>query len=100
MLADLIHQPGFPLVLQIFTHQQNHPNSIHPIPSDNSFNGPIHVFHSAKVQYYAPSDLCGASGMCREVIHANPSYGGSPHYDTVLVSVGDDQEVMGGLLVT
>jgi hypothetical protein len=38
-------------------------------------------------------------GMYRETIHANPNYSGSPRYDTVLVSVGDDTDAMGGLLV-
>jgi hypothetical protein len=67
--------------------------------SDDSFDGPIRVFHSAKVEFYAPSDLCGTGGMHREVIHANPKFGGSPRFDTVFVSVGDETEAMGGLLV-
>ena len=37
--------------------------------------------------------------MCREVIRANPSYGGTPRFNTVLVSVGDRDEPMQGLLV-
>jgi hypothetical protein len=37
--------------------------------------------------------------MCREVIRANPDYGGTPRFDTVLVSVGDRDEGMQGLLV-
>jgi hypothetical protein len=54
-----------------------------------------------KAQYYAPSDLCGIGGMHREVIHANPRYGyrGSPRFDTVFISVDDNKDVMGGLLV-
>lgn len=100
-LADFIHQPGFPHALYTFIHRQNHPDSSHLAPANNLFQGPIHVFHSVKVQYYAPSDLCGAGGMHKEVIHANPSYGhdGLPRFDTVFISVGDDKEVMGGLLV-
>src|ERR1700760_3052594 len=69
------------------------------MPLDDSFDGPIRIFHSAKVQYYAPSDLCGTGGMYRETIHANPNYSGLPRFDTVLVSVADEKEVMGGLLV-
>ncbi|KAI0246864.1 hypothetical protein BJV78DRAFT_1092561, partial [Lactifluus subvellereus] len=57
------------------------------------------VFHSAKVEYYVPSDSCGMGGMHREVIHANPNYGGSCRFDTVFVSVGDEAEAMNGLLV-
>ena len=69
------------------------------MPLDNSFDGPICVFHSAKAEFYAPSDLCGTGGMHREVIHVNSNYGGSPRFDTVFVSVGNDTEAMGGLLV-
>jgi hypothetical protein len=47
---------------------------------------------------YAPSDLCGAGGMYRERIRANPSHMGSPRYDTVLVDVGGEEEAMQGLL--
>lgn len=101
MLAEFIQQPGFCHALHTFIHQQNHPDSSHLVPLDHSFEGPIHVFHSVKVQYYAPSDLCGIGGMCKEVIHANPSYGhsGLPRFDTVFVSIDDNKEVMGGLLV-
>ncbi len=38
-------------------------------------------------------------GMYHETIHANPDSSGSPQFDTVLVSVGDNEDVMGGLLV-
>jgi hypothetical protein len=37
--------------------------------------------------------------MYRETIHANRDFGGSSRFDTVFVSVGDDEDVMGGLLV-
>ena len=81
----------------MFMHQRNHPDSL--TPPDDSFDGPICVFHSATVQFYAPSDFCGASGMYREIIRANPDYGGVPRFDTIFVSVGDDEKVMAGLLV-
>lgn len=97
-LAAFIHKPGFPHALRTFIHEQNHPNSGHQTQRDDSFNGPIRVFHTAKAEFYAPSDLCGVGGMHREVIHSNPNYGGSPRFDTVLVSVSDDTEAMGGLL--
>jgi hypothetical protein len=98
-LAAFIQQPNFPLALQTFIHERNHPNSRHQGPIDDSFDGPIRIFHSAKAQFYAPSDLCGTGGMYRETIHANPDYGRSPRFDTVFVSVGGDEDVMGGLLV-
>jgi len=69
------------------------------MPLNNSFDDPICVFHSVKAEFYAPSDLCGMGGMHREVIHVNSNYGGSPRFDTVFVSVGNDTEAMGGLLV-
>ena len=69
------------------------------MPSDTSFDGSIRIFNSAKVEFYAPSDLCGTGGMHWEVIHANPNFGGSPRFDTVFVSVGDEAMAMNGLLV-
>ena len=60
-LATVVHQPDFPSALQTFMHQQNHPDSL--APPDDSFDGPIRIFHSATVQFYAPSDLCGTGGM-------------------------------------
>ena len=98
-LAAAICQPNFPSTLRAFIHQRNHPDSLALPPSDGSFDGPIRVFHSATVQFYAPSDLCGTGGMYREIIRANPYYGGVPRFDTVFVSVDDDKEVMAGLLV-
>ena len=83
----------------MFIHQRNHPNSPAPLSPDDSFDGPIRVFHSATVQYYAPSDFCGTGGMCREIIRANPHYSGAPRFDTVFVSVSDDKDIMAGLLV-
>lgn len=97
-LAAAIHQPDLPSALQLFMHQRNHPNSLAP-PSD-SFDGPIRIFHSATVQFYAPSsDSCGTGGMYREIIRANPDHGGVPCFDTVFVSISDDKKVMAGLLV-
>jgi len=95
----LIEQPKFPLALQQFIHRQNHPNSAHLGTIDGSFDGPIRVFHSAKVKFYAPSDLCGTGGMNRETIHANCNSRGSSRFDTIFVSVGNDKDIMGGLLV-
>jgi hypothetical protein len=83
----------------MFIHQRNHPNSL-AAPSDSfDSDAPIHVFHSATVQFYTPSDLCGAGGMHQEIIWANPDYGGVPRFDTIFVSISDDKKVMAGLLV-
>jgi hypothetical protein len=98
-LATFINQPDFPSALREYIHQRNHPKSNCPTPQDDSFNGPIHVFHSATIQFYAPSDLCGAGGMHREVLRANPSCSGMKRFDTVLVSMDGDSTAIGGLLV-
>ena len=83
----------------MFIQEQNHPNSHNPIPIDDSYDMLICIFHSTKVEFYAPSDFCGVGSMHREVIHANPSYRGSPHFDTIFVAVSDEMDAMHGLLV-
>ena len=99
-LAEFVNLPDFPAALHKFIYQQHHPSrSELPQVIDESFNGPVRVFHSATAVFYAPSDLCGSGGMCREVIRANPDHGGTPRFDTVLVSVGGRDEGMQGLLV-
>jgi hypothetical protein len=94
-----LSQPEFPDALRIFLHSVNHPNIPITEPVDDAYDGPITIFHSASASYYAPSDLCGSGGMYRERIRANPSYRGSRRYDTVLVDVGGDENVMKGLMV-
>jgi hypothetical protein len=100
-LAAFINQPDFPSALREYIHQQNHLNSNHSSTWDDLFDGPIHVFHSATIQSYMPSDLCGAGGMHREVLCANPSDGRMQCFDTVLISIGDNNDcaVIQGLLV-
>ncbi|KAF8489715.1 hypothetical protein F5888DRAFT_1597386, partial [Russula emetica] len=63
-----------------------HPNSL--APSNNSFDRSIHIFHSATVWFYAPSDFCSTDEMYQEIIQANPDYGGVPCFDTVFVTAG------------
>ncbi|KAF7436245.1 hypothetical protein PC9H_003074 [Pleurotus ostreatus] len=102
-LADHISLPDFPDTLRQFIHTRNHPLadlSQNGSTVDNLFNGPIHVYHSATIQFYAPSELCGEGGMHREMIRSNPRLSGSPRYDTVFVSAGrEDGDTMNGLLV-
>jgi len=62
-LVAFICQPDFPHTLQTFIHEQNHPGSDPLVSLDKSFDCPIRVFHSAKVEFYTPSDLCEAAGM-------------------------------------
>lgn len=64
------------------------------------FNGRISVYHSATATFYAPSELAGTDGMHREVIRSTPSwYNLYERRDTVLIQVGSDEDVMGGMLV-
>ncbi|KAF9470984.1 hypothetical protein BDN70DRAFT_909445 [Pholiota conissans] len=103
-LAQHINEPQFPMALKTFLYARRHPN--HPIPNDIDtcvgFSGKIQVFHSAIARFYAPSDLCGASGMYHERIQSTPSWYGHPHYDTAFVVQDDDSNQMGmsGVLVT
>ena len=46
----------------------------------------IHVYHSASVTFYAPSDPSSIDGMHREQIQATPSWWGGPlQYDCVFM---------------
>jgi hypothetical protein len=50
------------------------------------FDGKISVFHSATTSFYAPSDICGASGMHRQVIRSSRSWRNGPaRHDCVFV---------------
>lgn len=40
--------------------------------------------------FYAPSDFCGTGGMYHERIRANPRWKGSRRFDTVFVTVSDE----------
>jgi hypothetical protein len=97
VLAKEINQPNFPHALRSFIHLRNHPGS--NIEPDDSYDGPIWVYHSANASFYAPSDLCGAGGMYHQRLRANPSFKGESRYDTVFVNVGGPKEEMKGLLV-
>ncbi|KAJ7163934.1 hypothetical protein C8R43DRAFT_1168740 [Mycena crocata] len=90
-LAAHIQQPQFPELVRRFIYEQLNPDSAIPVaqvPLDScpAFTGRIAVFLSAVARFYAPSDLCGAGGMYRERIRANPNWHGQyPRYDTVFV---------------
>ncbi|KAJ7745480.1 hypothetical protein DFH07DRAFT_748950, partial [Mycena maculata] len=58
------------------------------------------VHHSVVACFYAPSDLCGASGMYRERIRSNPNWHGSyARYDTVFVETDAEREGMLGMSI-
>jgi hypothetical protein len=104
-LAAHIHQPRLLELIRRFLFDQINPNS--PIPSSQipldscpSFNGRIDSFLSAVARFYAPSDLCGAGGMYRERIRANPNWHQQyPRYDTVFVVTDSDLQGMQGMVV-
>jgi len=60
------------------------------------------VYNSARVVYYAPSDISGLKGMHRERIRSTQSwYGGRPRRDCIFVGNTDSQDAPGfrGLLI-
>jgi hypothetical protein len=100
-LADHIHEPQFVELLRRFLYDQVNPNTTIS-PADVSLNdcplfaGNISVFHSAVACFYAPSDLCGAGGMCRERIRSNPDWQGEyARYDTMFIKTNAE---CGGIL--
>lgn len=102
-LAQKIHEPErFPLALRRFLYQHLNPDCV-SIPNDLSrlpvMDAKIRVFHSALAMYYAPSDLCGAGGLQRERIRANPAWYGRHRFDTVFVNVDEHKSGFEGLMV-
>ncbi|KAJ7577184.1 hypothetical protein C8J56DRAFT_1007251 [Mycena floridula] len=96
-LASYINQPRFPLAFLKFLFQLRHPKAeilTRPeLERSLYFNGKIRVFHSAVVQFYAPSDTCGSGGMYRERIRA------TSQRDTVLVVTDKSEPGMLGMHV-
>ncbi|KDQ50958.1 hypothetical protein JAAARDRAFT_141102, partial [Jaapia argillacea MUCL 33604] len=90
-LALHISQPDLAHHVQQFLYQELHPEdeclaADVPLSECPPFNGPVSVFHSAEVTYYAPSDLSGIGGMYQERIRANPSWRKGPgRYDCLFV---------------
>ncbi|KZV62312.1 hypothetical protein PENSPDRAFT_692611 [Peniophora sp. CONT] len=64
------------------------------------FDERVAVYRSARATFYAPSELSGPGGMHSEIIRSTPRwYGRYERRDTVLVQVGDEDDVMGGMLI-
>jgi hypothetical protein len=83
-------------------------DQLHPISDSSStatsplplpfFDEPISVYTSAMATFYSPSDLCGTQGMCRERIHAVPSWRRGPgRCDCVFVNTDPIAKGMHGL---
>ncbi|KAF8802530.1 hypothetical protein BYT27DRAFT_7226421 [Phlegmacium glaucopus] len=99
-LAAYIHQPKFPFALQQFLYLYDNPNSAPLLPAIENlprFDGEIKVYHSAVSIFYAPSDLCGAGGMKREIIRSTPHFYGHPRRDTVFVVLDESKLGMQGI---
>ncbi|KAF8799559.1 hypothetical protein BYT27DRAFT_7217678 [Phlegmacium glaucopus] len=98
-LAEFIHQPKFPLALHQFLFILNHRDQQPPVKLEDlpSFNGEIKVYHSATAIYYAPSNLCGAGGLCCEHICSTPSFHGHERRDTMFVVLDESKHGMEGM---
>ncbi len=104
-LAQIIHQPWFPEVLQHFLWDQlnfDPSRSPHDVPLDECpcFGGHINVYHSAVACFYAPSDLCSTGGMYHKRIQSTPNWHEEyPQFDTVFVETDAELPGMCGMLV-
>jgi hypothetical protein len=104
-LAEHIQQPQFSIALRQFLWQQLYPDSdipAHTIPIANcpDLHSKLKVHHSAIARFYAPSDICGAGGMCRECIRSTPCWNGSsPRRDTVFVETDAELPGMRGMAI-
>lgn len=65
-----------------------------------AFTSRLSIFTSASVSFYAPSELAGPGGMRREIVRSTSRwYNSYERRDTVIVQVGDEEDVLGGMLV-
>ncbi|KAI0043309.1 hypothetical protein FA95DRAFT_1498828 [Auriscalpium vulgare] len=84
---------------QIYPDPDLAPDAV-PLDELPTFDGRLFVYHNARATYFAPSELAGPGGMHTEVIRSNPCWFQQyERRDTVLVQHGDDDDIMGGLLV-
>lgn len=103
-LAQHIEQPRLEEAIRRFLYDQIYPDSSIPssdVPLDSCPRdiGPIKVYHSAIARFFAPSDTCGAGGMCRERIRSNPDWYGAPRRDTVFIVTDNDLPGMLGMVI-
>ena len=68
-IAAEIEQPNFANLIQQFIYDQEHSDSDSNATSAlPTFYGKITVYPSAVATFYAPSDISGIGGMCREFV--------------------------------
>jgi hypothetical protein len=101
-LATHIQEPRFVELLQQFVYEQVNGASSADVPLNDcpSFVGAISIFHSVIACFYAPSNLCGASGMYHECIHSNPNWHGEyARYDMMFVVLDAELDSMPGMAI-
>lgn len=108
-LAAELHRPldELSLLLRRFLYTQIYPDEDLPVADVDVDDLPflsnfamIGIFKCARTAFYSPSEEAGPWGMHAEVIRCNPSwYRQHERRDTMLVQVGADDDVMGGLLI-
>lgn len=95
------------LIRHVLYDQLNADNELEGIDPEDvnldqcpQFHGRVAIYNSARAFFYAPSELCGPGGMHCEMIRSHPRwYGEYERRDTVLIQVGSDDDVMGGMVV-
>ena len=102
-LARKIDQPELPLLVRHFLYGVLYPDS--PTPSadlapgalpDIPENLKVYVYHSARVVYYAPSDISGLRGMHQERIRSTSCwYRGRARRDCVFIGDADSPDAPG-----
>ena len=98
MLANDIGEPHLHQYLQQFLQDQLELDG----SSSAFFYLPdkIYVYSSTIATFYAPSNLCGSGGMCREHMHAVTSWRqGAPWHDCVFIHTDESEPDMCGLSV-
>lgn len=71
-----------------------------PLSDCPQFNGRVFVYHSAIARFYAPSNLCGAGGMCHEYIRSTPLWQGEyPRHNMVFVTTDSEHDGFMGMCI-
>ncbi len=104
-VATWLAQPSLHDLVQGFLYDQLYADEEHSSNNVNasywpSFRGQVCVYHSAKVFFYAPSEISGTGGMHTEVIRSNPHWRNSyPRFDTVLIDLDPDIPGFRGMVI-
>lgn len=102
LLAEYLNVPNLALLLRQFLFDQLHPAAQIPTGIDTlpNIDTGLHVFHSARAIFHAPSDASGTHGMHRQIIRSTPSWRQKEaRYDCVLIVEDEDKPGMRGMVV-